>query len=98
MGTELGRLGVPTPSPAWSAHALIVAPETVAAIHREYAGAGATVHTANTFRARRRAVGERWEALARGAIGIARRSVPRGQRIAGSIGPLEDCYRPDLSP
>ena len=98
MGTELGRRGVPTPSPAWSAHALIVAPETVAAIHREYAGAGATVHTANTFRARRRAVGERWEALARGAIRIARRSVPPGQRIAGSIGPLEDCYRPDLSP
>jgi S-methylmethionine-dependent homocysteine/selenocysteine methylase len=98
MGTELARRGVPTPMPAWSAHALAAAPQTIAAIHRDYVAAGATVHTANTFRTKRRMLGARWEELARRAVRIARASVPPGQRIAGSIAPLEDCYRADLSP
>jgi S-methylmethionine-dependent homocysteine/selenocysteine methylase len=98
MGTELGRRGVPTPTPTWSAHAIGTAPETIAAIHRDYVGAGATVHTANTFRTKRRTVGARWEELARQAVRIARASVPPGHRVAGSIAPLEDCYRTDLSP
>ena len=29
---------------------------------------------------------------------IARKCVPSGQRVTGSLSPLEDCYRPDLSP
>jgi S-methylmethionine-dependent homocysteine/selenocysteine methylase len=98
MGTELARHGVPAPGAAWSAHALDVAPEIVEAIHREYAAAGATVHTSNTFRTRRRAVGERWEELARRAVRLARSGAASGHRVAGSIAPLEDCYRPDLSP
>jgi S-methylmethionine-dependent homocysteine/selenocysteine methylase len=104
MGTELDRRGVPTPAPAWSAHALDASPETVGAIHGDYAAAGATVHTANTFRTQRRRLGARWEELARRAVRIARSNVrspagaAAGLRVAGSIGPLEDCYRPDLSP
>ncbi len=98
MGTELVRRGVELEPVAWSARALDVAPDVVAAIHREYAGAGAIVHTANTFRTKRRNVGRSWEALARRAVRIARESVPPGHRIAGSIAPLEDCYRPDRSP
>jgi S-methylmethionine-dependent homocysteine/selenocysteine methylase len=97
MGTELVRRGVALPSPAWSAVALDVAPELVAAIHRDYVAAGATVHTANTFRTKRRSVGPRWEELARRAVRIAR-DVVGDLRVAGSIAPLEDCYRPDLSP
>jgi S-methylmethionine-dependent homocysteine/selenocysteine methylase len=97
MGTELVRRGVPAPGVAWSAHALDVAPEVVEAIHRDYVAAGATVHTSNTFRTRRHAVGDRWEELARLAVRLARSSVPSGHRVAGSIAPLEDCYRPDLS-
>lgn len=97
MGTELSRRGVPAPLPAWSAHALDVAPEVVAAIHRDYAAAGATVHTANTFRTKRRSVGARWKELTLRAVGIARDSVGQG-KVAGSLAPLEDCYRPDLSP
>jgi S-methylmethionine-dependent homocysteine/selenocysteine methylase len=31
-------------------------------------------------------------------VSIARAAVPPGHRVAGSIAPLEDCYRPDLSP
>ncbi len=98
MGTELARRGVPTPLPGWSASAVETSPEIVAAIHREYAASGASVHTASTFRTRRRSAGDRWRELMLSAVQIARASVPTGHRIAGSIGPLEDCYRPDLSP
>ncbi|MCZ6596046.1 MAG: homocysteine S-methyltransferase family protein [Planctomycetota bacterium] len=98
LGTELLARGVPTPLPGWSAHALETAPETVAAIHRDYAIAGATVLTANTFRTKRRVLPDRWEALAREAVRIARAEAPADGRVAGSIAPLEDCYRPDLSP
>jgi S-methylmethionine-dependent homocysteine/selenocysteine methylase len=98
MGTELSRRGVATPGPGWSAHALETSPDVVASIHRDYALAGATVHTANTFRTRRRALGANWERWARRAVALARASVPGGRLVAGSIGPVEDCYRPDLSP
>lgn len=98
LGTELIRRGVPAPAPGWSAYALETAPEVVAAIHRDYAAAGATLHTADTFRTKRRAFPDRWEALARRAVRLAREAVPAGHRVAGSVAPLEDCYRPDLSP
>jgi S-methylmethionine-dependent homocysteine/selenocysteine methylase len=97
MGTELVRRGIDLPLPAWSALALDAAADCVAAIHRDYVAAGATVHTANTFRTKRRSAGARWEELARRAVRIARENVG-ALRVAGSIAPLEDCYRPDLSP
>lgn len=98
LGTELASRGIPTPAPLWSALALEQAPEVVGAIHRDYVAAGATVHTANTFRTTPRSAPDRWEKLARRAVQIARAAVPPGQRVAGSVAPLEDCYRPDLSP
>jgi S-methylmethionine-dependent homocysteine/selenocysteine methylase len=98
MGTELLARGVPTPLPGWSAHALDGAPDTVEAIHRDYAAAGAVVHTTNTFRTRRRVFPTDWERMARGAVALARNALGAGARVAGSIAPLEDCYRPDLSP
>jgi S-methylmethionine-dependent homocysteine/selenocysteine methylase len=97
VGTELTRRGIDLPPPAWSALALDACPELVATIHRDYVAAGAEVHTANTFRTKRRCVGARWEELARRAVALLRDAAP-GLRIAGSIAPLEDCYRPDLSP
>lgn len=97
-GTELAARGVATPAPAWSAAALETAPEVLVAIHREYAAAGAVVHTAATFRTQRRHLGDRWEALCRRAVELCRGVVPPGHRVAGSVAPLEDCYRPDLSP
>ncbi|MEM1067572.1 MAG: homocysteine S-methyltransferase family protein [Planctomycetota bacterium] len=98
LGTELNRRGVSTDLPLWSAGAIESDPETVEAIHREYADAGATIHTANTFRTKRRTLGDPWERFACGAVRLAKNSVPADHRIAGSIAPLEDCYRPDLSP
>ncbi len=102
VGTELARRGVPTPLPLWSSAAIHSAPDVLANIHRDYAAAGATVHTANTFRtspwALDRAGRGRAADLTRRAVAIAREAVPGSHRVAGSIAPLEDCYRPDLSP
>jgi hypothetical protein len=98
LGTELQARGVPTEAPMWSAWALDHAPEVVAAIHRDYAAAGATVHTADTFRTRRLQAGPRWPELARRAVSLARAAIPPDHRVAGSIAPVADCYRPDLSP
>lgn len=98
VGTELAARGVDTPPPLWSACAIDHAPAILAAIHRDYAAAGATVHTACTFRTKRRQAGAAWERLTIEAVAIARAAVPSGHRVAGSIAPLEDCYRPDLSP
>ena len=98
VGTELNARGVRTELPLWSAAANETHPEVVSAIHRDYAGAGATVHTTNTFRTRRRLMPGRWRELTTRAVELARGAVPRSHRVAGSIAPLEDCYRPDLSP
>jgi len=103
IGTELLRRGVPTPLPLWSAAAIDSAPQVLAAIHSEYAQAGATVHTANTFRTSPwslRAVGRESDAprLTRRAVEITRGAVPEDQQVAGSLAPLEDCYTPALSP
>ena len=97
MGTELNARGIETPLPGWSAHALEAAPEVVREVHRAYAEAGARVHTTNTFRTRP-AVFPDWERLARTAVRLAREGLGSGHRLAGSIAPLQDCYRPDLSP
>jgi S-methylmethionine-dependent homocysteine/selenocysteine methylase len=95
VGTELLRRGVPTPPPAWSSAALRDAPEVVAAIHADYARAGAMVHTTNTFRTRPAVWGAAWADLARVAVRLAQGA---GGRVAGSIAPLADCYRPERSP
>ena len=97
IGTELGRRGFALSDRAWSAGAPLTGPMTLAQIHREYAEAGATVHIANTFRTTERAYGPGWEDLARLAVRLCRNATP-GHRLAGSMAPLEDCYRPDLSP
>lgn len=98
VGTELATRGVATDGPRWSANAILSAPDVLTAIHRDYARAGATVHTAATFRTKRRAAGAEWEALTRTGVALARAAVPRGHRVAGSLAPLDDCYRPDLAP
>lgn len=99
VGTELLLRGVPTPPPWWSAAALESAPGVLAAIHADYRRAGAQVHTANTFRTQARTVGPDWRRLTDLAVASCRRhGAAEGGRVAGSLAPLEDCYRPDLSP
>jgi len=101
MGSELDRRGVDVRLPWWSARALVDAPDTVLAIHRENVDAGADVLTANTFRTQARTVGERAGELTRRAVELAREAARGASRpvfVAGALAPLADCYRPDLVP
>jgi S-methylmethionine-dependent homocysteine/selenocysteine methylase len=100
-GTELLRRGYRTELPLWSAGALLAAPHLVRAIHADYVAAGAEVITTNTFRTNVRALERaglrgRSRALTRVAVELARSVGPAF--VAGSIAPVEDCYRPDLTP
>lgn len=98
MGTELAFRGVPTSLPRWSAGALMSHPEAVSAIHKEYVDAGADILTTNTFRTAEATLGEEWRRYTRRAVELAREAASGRCRVAGSIAPLADCYRPDLSP
>ncbi|MCA8956220.1 MAG: homocysteine S-methyltransferase family protein [Planctomycetes bacterium] len=99
LGTELLDRGVATPLPGWSAHALETAPQVLCAIHREYASAGAHVHTANTFRTQPLRFPDHWEALLQRAVTCARTALEGFDvRLAGSMAPVADCYRPEESP
>ena len=61
-------------------------PETVAAIHRDYAASGADVISANTFGANRIKAGERFAEMIAAGVKIARESAP-GKIIALDLGP-----------
>ncbi|HEY1251400.1 MAG TPA: homocysteine S-methyltransferase family protein [Thermoanaerobaculia bacterium] len=106
MGTELQRRDADTTLPLWSARALVQDPELVWTIHGDEAGSGAEILTANTFRTHARTLakaqmGERAAELTALAIRLAHQAASlRGREIfvAGSLSPLEDCYRPDLAP
>lgn len=106
MGTELQKRGACVELPLWSAHALLENPDLVYEIHKDYLISGADVITTNTFRTHRRSLdkgglGHYAKTLTENAVKLAidaRKAVNVSARIAGSISPLEDCYRPDLSP
>jgi len=98
IGTELISRGLELEAPAWSARAIREAPALLAEVHADYARAGATLHTANTFRTQPRTLGEGWPEALGAAVRIARDAVTPGCAVLGSMAPIEDCYRPDLSP
>jgi S-methylmethionine-dependent homocysteine/selenocysteine methylase len=98
IGTELTLRGLELSAPDWSARAMAEAPDLLAEVHADYVRAGATLHTANTFRTQPQALGEGWIGALRGAVRIARSVVPPECAVLGSMAPVEDCYRPDLSP
>lgn len=107
MGRELRFRGVEILDTIWSANALIVAPDAVRAIHRDYITAGADVITTNTYGVIRGELAkEGWEdrfaelnLLACDLANEARAQAGEageGVRIAGSLPPLRGSYRPDL--
>lgn len=107
LGTELQRRGVDTGLPLWSAHVLIEDPGALLRLHRDHCTAGADIITANTWRTtprtfRRAGLPDRSAELTRLAVDLTRRARDghpgRTILVAGSMGPLEDCYRPDLVP
>lgn len=105
-GTELERRGARAELPLWSTQGLLEAPELLERIHREYVEAGADLLTACTFRTQERVLARaglagRAAELTRSAVEIARHASSPAQRpvrVVGSAPPLEDCYRPELTP
>ncbi len=106
MGTELQRRDANTTLPLWSARALMDDPELVRTIHSDEVAAGADILTADTFRTHGRTLGkgglaDRAGELTALAVRLARQGASVARRdvfVAGSLSPLEDCYRPDLVP
>ncbi|HYJ31695.1 MAG TPA: homocysteine S-methyltransferase family protein [Candidatus Binatia bacterium] len=109
LGTELERRGVATPLPLWSAQAILDAPGTLREVHEDYARAGADVLAAATFRTTPRVMAKAGrpaadadrltgEAIRIAAEGRDRAAAGRPVWIGGSMGPLEDCYRPEDAP
>jgi S-methylmethionine-dependent homocysteine/selenocysteine methylase len=104
-GTELQRRGFATPLPLWTADAAVRGPDLLRRVHLEYLQAGADIVTANTFRTAPytlRAAGREADAAAwtRRSVELAREACAVAGRglVAGSMAPLEDCYRPDRVP
>ena len=106
MGTELQRREARTALPLWSARPLVEDPELVWTIHGDEVAAGADILTANTFRTHARSLakggmGDRAGELSALAVRLAHQAAAAPGRevfVAGSLSPLEDCYRPDLVP
>src|SRR5919109_2712445 len=105
LGTELGRRGIETRGALFSAAALLDERGRAALreVHRAYVDAGAEIITAATFRTNRRALAAaglepRFPELAKLAVREAQDAVRGRARVAGSMAPLEDCYRPELRP
>lgn len=105
IGQELIRRSPDPNTPLWSTQVLIDRPELVRAVHEDYFAAGATVATANSYailedRLAQVGIEDRIDDIARAAVDMARaaRDAHGSGRVAGSIGPLIESYRPDLCP
>ncbi|MCP3855956.1 MAG: homocysteine S-methyltransferase family protein [Actinomycetia bacterium] len=105
IGNELGVRGLKS-SELWATLALISDPDTVRSVHLDYILAGARVITTNTYScvpfylSRMPGLLERADELIDLAGRLANEAradsgVP-GVRIAGSLPPLDESYRPDL--
>lgn len=103
MGQELVKRSGDAPTPQWATQVMIDHPGLVADIHRDYAAAGATVATVNSYAAHHdRFVGTALEGKVTEIVGLALEEARRGTggqgRLAGAIGPLGQSYRPDAHP
>ena len=104
MGRELRFRGVEILPTIWSANALVVAPDVVRDVHRDYIAAGADVITTNTYgvirhELAREGIAHRFAGLNELACQLAaeaRAGAERDVWIAGSLPPLYGSYRPDL--
>jgi S-methylmethionine-dependent homocysteine/selenocysteine methylase len=104
MGRELRMRGVPILDTIWAANALVVAPEMVRDVHRDYIKAGADIITINSYGVIRsdlikENIEHRFAELNRLAGTLARQAREEAGRdvlIAGSLPPLRGSYRPDL--
>jgi S-methylmethionine-dependent homocysteine/selenocysteine methylase len=103
MGRELRSRRIENLATIWSANALLVAPDVVREVHRDYIAAGADVITTNTYgiirhELAREGIEDRFRELNELACRLAvaaRDGADRPVWIAGSLPPLNGSYRPD---
>jgi S-methylmethionine-dependent homocysteine/selenocysteine methylase len=105
MGQELVARSGDAPTPLWATRVMIDHPGLVQEIHDDYFAAGASVATTNTYNIlhdRLQGVGldGLFHALHLRALAEAHEAKAKAGRgmIAGSMGPLGESYRPDLTP
>jgi S-methylmethionine-dependent homocysteine/selenocysteine methylase len=105
MGQELIARAGSDPGPLWATRVMIDHPGLVKEIHDDYFAAGASVATTNTYnilhdRLAPQGLDALYHALHLRALAEAHESVAKAGRglIAGSMGPLGESYRPDLTP
>lgn len=102
MGRQLARIGAPFRLPEWSGLALIETPHLVRKAHEQFIESGAEIITTNSYSIVPHQIGEaRFAAdgleLADRAGRVAREAAdaaPHPVRVAGSIPPLFESYRP----
>ncbi len=104
MGGELIARGIAPRGGLWSAQPLLDDPEAVYGLHLDYIRAGAEIVTTNTYSTvpsylAKAGKSDQFADLAALAASLARRAADRGgARVAGSMPPLGESYRPDLVP
>ncbi|MCS5566916.1 MAG: homocysteine S-methyltransferase family protein [Pseudomonadales bacterium] len=106
MGAELIRRGAAASGGLWSAQALLDAPEAVVETHRDFIRAGARLIITNSYSSipsylAKGGIEDRYEELTALAGQLARRAageMKENVRVAGSLPPLSESYRPDLVP
>jgi homocysteine S-methyltransferase len=104
MGQELIARSGDEPTPLWATRVMLDHPGLVRAIHADYFAAGATIATTNSYaihhdRLARFGLDPMFHALHLRALAEAHeaRAAHGLGRIAGSLGPLQASYRPDLT-
>jgi S-methylmethionine-dependent homocysteine/selenocysteine methylase len=104
MGQELVARSGDDPTPLWATRVMLDHPGLVRDIHADYFAAGATIATTNTYaihhdRLDRVGLDAMFHALHLRALAEAHeaRAAHGSGRIAGSLGPLQASYRPDLT-
>ncbi|MGC1496172.1 MAG: homocysteine S-methyltransferase family protein [Sulfitobacter sp.] len=101
LGQELVHRAGDKPTPLWSTQVMIDHPGLVAEVHRDFAAAGASIITTNTYAIHHDRLVDtpmvgKFDALYALALKEAKDS--GAVRVAGAIGPLRASYRPDLHP
>ncbi len=104
MGQELVARSGDEPTPLWATRVMLDHPGLVRDIHADYFAAGATIATTNTYaihhdRLARFGLDPMFHALHLRSLAEAHeaRAAHGTGRIAGSLGPLQASYRPDLT-
>ncbi len=105
MGQELLARSGDKPTPLWATRVMIDHPDLVRGIHADYFTAGATIATTNSYaihhdRLVHEGLDHLFHSLHLRALmqAVAARDAHGTGRVAGSLGPLNASYRPDLTP